>query len=129
MADNGQQLSVIALAEEFTSSDAFKILPIVNLPNEGYEFYGVSVSITQVEIVDMNETLPLDPSGNSVMILVTNEPNTVLTITSTTAIDISAAVDNDLKELTDTDVLLPGVPITIAFQRAGQTLYVSWFKI
>ena len=125
MADNGQQLSVIALAEEFTSSDAFKVLPIVNLPNEGYEFYGVSVSITQVEIVDMNETLPLDPSGNSVMILVTNEPNTVLTITSTTAIDISAAVDNDLKELTGTDVLLPGVPLTIAFQRAGQTLYLG----
>ena len=46
----GETLSVVALAEEFTSIDTFKVLPCAYLPDFGYEYYAVSVPILRVLI-------------------------------------------------------------------------------
>ena len=69
----GEALSVVALAEEFTSVDSFKVLPCVYLPDSGYEYYAVSVPILTVEL-DYEEQYDgpefLDPLGNSAIVIV-----------------------------------------------------------
>ena len=44
---DGQGLSVVALTEEFTSAETFRVLPCVFLPNQGYEYFVVSVQHSQ----------------------------------------------------------------------------------
>ena len=46
---DGRGLSIAALTEEFTSVETFKVLPCVFLPNQGYEYFVVSVQRLQAD--------------------------------------------------------------------------------
>ena len=92
---DGEAMSVIALAEEFQSSDAFKVLPCVHHPSDGYEYYAVSVPISQIQddyedddFLQASEFLDIE--GRSALVIVTTEDDTTLQITLTQNVDLFA---------------------------------------
>lgn len=127
---NGDPLSVVGYAEEFTSSDTFKVLPCVYLPVESYEYYAISVPVAQVARVpseDVGEDYVYDnefvPSiGNSAMVIVTTEEDTELTISLTQSVDITA---QDLLDQVPVGKFDVGVPVNLQFSSAAQTLYIA----
>ena len=90
----GEALSVVALATEFTSADTFKVLPGVYLPDFGYEYYAVSVPRMNAFVdYDYDEPEPLDPLGDSTFVIVATEDETIITLSLTQTVDISTAPD------------------------------------
>lgn len=118
---NGGPLSVVAYSEEFVSSDSFKVLPCIRLPNIGYEYYAVSVIQSQIEFQLSNLILP--PEGKSAIVIVTTEDNTVLDITLTQDVFVGEA--NDLMDQISGDTILAGETVTISFPKAMQTFYLA----
>ena len=121
---NGGQLSVVAYSEEFVSSDSFKVLPCVRLPNVGYEYYAVSVIQSQIELQLFNfPNIVLPPEGKSAIVIVTTEGNTILDITLTQDVFVGEA--NDLMDQIGGDTIRAGETVTISFPEAMQTLYLA----
>ena len=125
---DGEAMSVIALAEEFQSSDAFKVLPCVHHPSDGYEYYAVSVPISQIERQDDYEDDDpqasefLDIEGRSALVIVTTEDDTTLQITLTQNVDLFA---DDLKDQVPKGEIEAGQPVTINIAKRIQTLYLG----
>ena len=121
---NGGQLSVVAYSEEFVSSDSFKILPCIRLPNVVYEYYAVSVIQSQIELQLFNfPNIVLPPEGKSAIVIATTEGNTVLDITLTQDVFVGEA--NDLMDQIGGDTIRAGETVTIVFPKAMQTLYLA----
>ena len=113
---DGQDLSVVAYGEEFTSADTFKVLPCVFLPNREYEYFVVSV-----------QTTTPDPDlgfirERSAFAVVASEDETTLTLNLTQRIDISSAPD--LIAQIGSQVIEAGEPVTVTLNRM-QSLYIS----
>ena len=128
---DGEAMSVIALAEEFQSSDAFKVLPCVHHPSDGYEYYAVSVPISQIQERqdDYDEDYEytqasefLDIEGRSALVIVTTEDDTTLQITLTQNVDLFA---DDLKDQVPKGEIEAGQPVTINIAKRIQTLYLG----
>jgi len=126
-SSNGSALSVVAFAEEFTSSDTFKVLPCVRLPVEYYEYYAVSVPFARTPLPDYETDYENDeefeaPLGNSAIVLVTTEEETKLTINLTQNFTVTA---DDIKDQIPEATFIAGTPVTITIPKAAQTLYIS----
>ena len=120
---HGEALSVVALATEFTSTDTFKVLPCVYLPDFGYEYYAVSVPRMNVfEDYDYDEPEPLDPLGDSSIAIVASETMTTVSLNLTQTVDISTAPDLMVQIRENT--IQAGSLVTVVLNRA-QTLYIS----
>ena len=125
-SEDGNQLSVIVISEEFTSSDSFKVLPSVNLPNTEYEYYALSVPITETVVPTATPGEPellQEPQGNSVIVIVTSQPNTQLTLTLSQEVDISSA--QDIVQQISSTVINAGETVVFTLPNAGQTLYLN----
>ena len=121
---NGGQLSVVAYSEEFVSSDSFKVLPCVRLPNMGYEYYAVSVIQSQIEFQLFGpQSITLPPEGKSAIVIVTTEDSTILDITLTQDVFVGEA--NDLIAQIASDTIRAGETVTISLPKAMQTLYLA----
>ena len=112
----GQDLSVVAFGEEFTSADTFKVLPCVFLPNREYEYFVVSV-----------QTTPPDPNlgvvrEKSAFAVVASEDETTITLNLTQRIDISSA--SDLVGQIGSSAIEAGQPVTVTLDQL-QSLYIS----
>ena len=114
-AMNGEQLSVIAINEELTSADTFRVLPCVYLPDDGYEYYAVSVPAGFDEGEDDDGFIPEEESA---FIIIATEDDTLVTIILTVTVDISVATDLNLEKIE------AGKPETVVLQRL-QTLYIT----
>ena len=122
----GDPLSVVAYAEEYSSSDTFKVMPCVRLPDTGYEYYAVSVpraGLTVTNFITQQEvTAPL--LGKSAMVIVTTEDNTNISIKLTqniTNIDANDIMD----QIGGGDTLRAGVQYNITFSKGTQTVYLA----
>ena len=129
-SEDGDPLSVVALAEEYHSADAFKVLPCIPLPNNGYEYYAVSVPISQIRItLDEDYEYPdfdkefEDIEGNSAIVIVTTEENTVLEITLTQ--DVAVNIADDLKNQIPKGIIEAGKTVTVGFSKRFESLYLS----
>ena len=125
-SETGDQLSVVAYAEEYSSSDTFKVMPCVRLPNSGYEYYAVSVPrarLTFTNIITQEEiSAPLQ--GKSAMVIVTTEDNTEISITLTQ--DIANIDANDIMDqIGGGDTLKAGEEYSFTFSKGAQTLYLA----
>ena len=112
----GQDLSIVAYAEEFTSADTFKVLPCVFLPDREYEYFVVSVP-----------SRPPDPdlgavTDRSAFAVVPCEDEMVITLTLTQRIDISSAPD--LVRQVGSTVIEVGQPVNVTLNQT-QSLYIS----
>ena len=112
----GQDLSIVAYAEEFTSADTFKVLPCVFLPDHEYEYFVVSVPAP-----------PPDPylgavTERSAFAVVPSEDETAITLTLTQRIHISSAPD--LVRQIGSIVIEVGQPVNVTLDRM-QSLYIS----
>ena len=112
----GQDLSVVAFGEEFTSADTFKVLPCVFLPNREYEYFVVSV-----------QTTTPDPDlgfirEKSAFAVVASEDETTLTLNLTQRINICNA--SDLVGQIGSSAIEAGEPVTVTLNRM-QSLYIS----
>lgn len=120
---DGDPLSVIALAEEIQSSDAFKVLPCVHHPSNGYEYYAVSVPISQIPERDVDYPGEfLDIEGRSALVIVTTEDDTTLQITLTQNVDLLA---DDLKAQVPKGEIQSGETVAINILKRIQTLYLG----
>ena len=120
-------LSVVGYAEEFTSSDTWKVLPNVYLPVMNYEYYAISVSIARIPIdpeedydYEGEEFLP--PIGNSVIIIITSEKDTEITINLNRDVRITAP---DLLQQIPEGEFKADVPVTIQLPNEAQTLSLT----
>ncbi len=125
-SEAGDQLSVVAYAEEHTSSDTFKVMPGVRLPDSGYEYYAVSVPRAGLRVTSMftqaEVAAPLQ--GKSAMVIVTTEDNTEISITLTQ--DIANIDANDIMDqIGGGNILTAGEMYTFTFSRGAQTLYLA----
>ena len=128
---DGDPLSVIAFAEEMQSSDTFKVLPCISLPSATYEYYAVSVPISQIPIeldydddyyTDMDQEFE-DIEGNSAIVIVTTEDDTTLQITLTQSIR-KVDLGDDLKEQIPKGEIEAGQTVTVKLSKKMQTLYL-----
>ena len=111
-SSNGARLSVTALGDELSSSDTYQLLPCVYLPGR-YEFYAVSVPpVNQITMVD-GEEIEETPRGNSVLVVVASEDNTVVSITPTQSVSIESET-----------VIQAGTTVNFTVDRS-ETLFVS----
>ncbi len=124
-------MSVIALAEEFQSSDALKVLPCLHHPSDSYEYYAVSVPISQIPVPndpnddnegDNHNSKFLDIEGRSALVIVTTEDDTTLQITLTQNVDLFA---DDLKDQVPKGKIEAGETVAINLPRRIQTLYLG----
>ena len=74
-------VSVVALSEEFTSADMFLVLPPIYLPDQ-YEYYAVSVE------KEVNQT-----THKSAILIVASEDDTSITLTLSQNVNVSSAPD------------------------------------
>lgn len=124
---NNIPLSVVSYAEEFTSSDTFKVLPCIPLPVEIYEYYAISVSLAKIALPD-DEEYDYDyeafeePLGNSAIVIITTETDTELTISLTQSVTITA---QDLLDQVPEGKFDIGVPVTLRFPDVAQSLYIG----
>lgn len=126
--ESGSQnpLSVVAYAEEYTSSDTFKVLPCVFLPDTGYEYYAVSVPKSAIPVddyYDYDGPSVLPPEGNSAIVIVTTEDNTELEVTLTQDVSVSGAAD--IRTQIGSDLICAGETVTFTLPTRMQTLYFS----
>ena len=124
---NSGSLSVVAYVEEFISSDAYKVLPSILLPVETYEYYAVSVPIAKIPVYDYDDGTPNEGEyeealGNSAIVIVTSERETLLNITLTQTVAITA---EDLLEQIPGGEFTAGNLFTIRLPNQEQTLYIS----
>ena len=124
-SENGDALSVVAFVEEFTSSDTFRVLPSVRLPDTGYEYYAVSVPRARFTIRSLSEEeIVLPVEGKSALVIVTTEANTEISINLTQNITNFNA--NDIMEqVGGGDTLKAGVEYVLKFAESKQTLYLA----
>ena len=124
---------LLLMAEEFQSSDAFKVLPSIKLPSDTYEYYAVSVPISQIpveiddEYADYYENYDVefeDIEGNSAIVIVTTEDDTTLQLTLTQTIQRNNDLGNDLKDQIPSEEILAGQTVTINLPERMQTLYL-----
>ena len=125
-SENGDELSVVAYAEEYSSSDTFKVMPCVRLPDSRYEYYAVSVpraGLTFTNILTQEEiSAPLQ--GKSAMVIVTTEDNTEISITLTQDI-VNIDANDILDQIGGGDTLRAGEVYTFTFPNGAQTLYLA----
>ena len=129
-SQDGEPMSVIALTEEFQSSDAFKVLPCLHHPSDSYEYYAVSVPISQIqERQDDYEDDDYTPAseflgieGRSALVIVTTEDDTTLQITLTQNVDLFA---DDLRDQVPKGEIEADQPVTINIAKKIQTLYLG----
>jgi hypothetical protein len=125
---NNDTLSIIGYAEEFTSADTFKVLPPVSLPVDIYEYYAISVPVARIPLADTEdydydyEGEFEDPLGNSAIVIVTTDDDTELTISLTQTVMITA---QDLLLQVPSGRYDAGVPVTLRFPGASQTVYIE----
>ena len=114
-------LSVLAYVEGFFSSDAYKVLPCILLPVETYEYYAVSVPMAKIPVYNdiANES---KTQGNSAIVIITSERETVLNITLTQTVEITA---EDLLLQIPEGKFEVGRPITVKLPNQAQTLYIA----
>ena len=117
--ESNVSLSVVGYAEEFTSADSFKILPPIYLPVLVYEYYAISVPIA---VPGDGEEEFKEPQGNSAIVIVTTERDTELSISLTQRVAITA---QDLVQQVPEGMFDVGVPATVRFPDAAQTLYIA----
>ena len=124
-SENGQQLSVVVYAEEYTSSDTFTVMPSVRLPVQAYEYYAMSVPRARLTInTGRGELGVAAPQGKSALVIVTTEDNTDISITLTQTITNIEA--NDIIEQNGGgSTLHAGVEYTLRLTAAKQTLYLA----
>ena len=124
---NNDSLSVMAYVEEFISSDTYKVLPCILLPVETYEYYAVSVPIAKIPVYDYDDGTDNDEAfeetqGNSAIVIVTSERETVLNITLTQTVKITA---EDLWLQIPEGKFEIGHPVTVKLPNQAQTLYIA----
>ena len=117
--ESNVSLSVVGYAEEFTSADSFKILPPIYLPVFVYEYYAISVPIA---VPGDGEDEFKEPQGNSAIVIVMTERDTELSISLTQRVAITA---QDLLQQVPEGMFDVGVPATVRFPDAAQTLYIA----
>ena len=122
---NGDPLSVVAFAEEFSSSDTFRVMPCVRLPDTGYEYYAVSVPRARLTLpsFDDGEDIIAPLEGKSAIVIVTTEDNTEITVTLTQ--DIMNIDANDIIDQIGGETLSAGVEYKLTFSKGMQTLYLA----
>ena len=122
--ESNVSLSVVGYAEEFTSADTFKILPPIYLPVIDYEYYAISVPIARIPVPEYEDYDYefVQPQGNSAIVIVTTERNTELSISLTQRVAITA---QDLLQQVPEGMFDVGVPATVRFPDAAQTLYIA----
>ena len=84
---NGAKLAVIAFGGELSSSDTYKVIPVVYLPSD-YEYYAMCVRKDNRIIDDEGELVPVSPTSNSVIVFIASENNTKVTITPSQDVEI-----------------------------------------
>ena len=126
-SEAGDPLSVVAYVEEFQSSDTFKVFPCVSQPVAAYEYYAVSVPQSFIVLPPVPDYPDyedvLDPQGNSAIVIVTTEENTVLNVTLTQNVSISGA--SDIVGQIGTDLLRSGEQVSFQLSARGSTLYLA----
>ena len=123
-SENGDALSVVAFAEEYSSSDTFRVMPCVRLPDVGYEYYAVSVPKARLEFSALGIDIIADVQGKSAIVIVTTEDNTDISITLTQ--DITNVDANDImSQIGGGDTLSAGVEYTFKLSQSKQTLYLA----
>ena len=123
-SENGDALSVVAFAEEYSSSDTFRVMPCVRLPDVGYEYYAVSVPKASLKLEFGDLDIIADVEGKSAIVIVTTEDNTNISITLTQ--DITNVDANDImRQIGGGDTLSAGVEYTFNFSQSKQTLYLA----
>ena len=125
-SENGDPLSVVAYAEEYSSSDTFKVMPCVQLPDNRYEYYAISVPRAELTVTNFitQEEVSAPLQGKSAIIIVTTEDNTRISITLTqniTNIDANDIMD----QIGGGDTLRAGVEYNFTFSKGTQTLYLA----
>ena len=122
--ESNVSLSVVGYAEEFTSADTFKILPCIILPVSDYEYYAISVPLARIPVPDDDDyDYEFEqPQGNSAIVIVTTERDTELSISLTQRVAITA---QDLLQQVPEGMFDVGVPATVRFPDAAQTLYIA----
>ena len=124
-SENGAPLSVVAYAEEYTSSDTFRVMPCVRLPVQGYEYYAVSVPKARLPVETGRGGQGVGaPQGKSAIVIVTTEENTDISITLTQSITNIDANDI-MNQIGGGSTLNAGVEYTFRFNAAKQTLYLA----
>ena len=120
------ELSVVAYAEEYTSSDTFKVLPCMHLPDTGYEYYAVSVPRARLTLMNTfiqgEAAAPL--KGKSAMVIVTTEDSTEISVTMTQDI-VNIDANDIIDQIGGRDTFTAGEMYTFTFSRGAQTLYLS----
>ena len=124
---NNDSLSVVAYVEEFISSDTYKVLPCVLLPVETYEYYAVSVPMAKIPVYVYDDGTANDEAfeesqGNSAIVIVTSERETVLNVTLTQTVEITA---EDLLLQIPEGKFEVGRPVTVKLPNQAQTLYIA----
>ena len=124
---NNDSLSIVAYVEEFISSDTYKVLPCILLPVETYDYYAVSVPIAKIPVYDYDNGMSNDeefkePQGNSAIVIVTSERETVLNITLTQTVEITA---EDLLLQIPEGKFEVGHTVTVKLLNQAQTLYIG----
>ena len=123
-SENGDALSVVAFAEEYSSSDTFRVMPCVRLPDVGYEYYAVSVPKASLKLEFGDLDIIADVEGKSAIVIVTTEDNTDLSITLTQ--DITNVDANDImSQIGGGDTLSAGVEYTFKLSQSKKTLYLA----
>ena len=120
-------LSIVAYVEEFISSDTYKVLPCVLLPVDIYEYYAVSVPIARIPVYDYDDGTPSEgefeeAQGNSAIVIVTSEKETVLNITLTQTVAITA---EDLLQQIPGGELKAGISFIVKLPKQAETLYIA----
>ena len=124
---SNDSLSVVAYVEEFISSDAYKVLPCVLLPVETYEYYAVSVPMAKIPVYVYDDGTSNDEAfeetqGNSAIVIVTSERDTLLNITLTQTVKITA---KDLLLQIPEGKFEVGRPVTVKLPNQARTLYIG----
>ena len=118
-------LSVVAYVEEFISSDAYKVLPSILLPVETYEYYAVSVPRAKMYDYDdgtPNEGEYEEVQDNSAIVIVTSAKETLLNITLTQTVTITA---EDLLQQIPGGEFTAGNAFIVKLPNQAQTLYIA----
>ena len=121
---NNNPLSVVAYVEGLFSSDVYKVLPCILLPVETYEYYAVSVPMAKIPVYNgmANEKVFEETQGNSAIVIVTSERETVLNITLTQTVKITA---EDLLLQIPERKFEVGRTVTVKLPNQTQTLYIG----
>ena len=85
---DGAKLVVTAFGRELSSTDTYRVLPVVYLPST-YEYYAMSVRKDSRLIDDEGELVPASPTTNSVIVFIASENNTKFTIAPSQDVEIT----------------------------------------